>query len=190
MFYTLRVFYTWACNHDLGSKMSLIDFCLGAGTGLASQLVLVSVCSPLVKLFFQAGRSFRGAAIGFCKWCIRVDNLVSKDEVWDTLVFSQWSLADSSVLLCVFKLNGALSEGGRGARLFFRFPSCNCLLAEGNTFFWMTTGWSPSKSATQGGGEGSSCWPMRNCPFVSSIFLCIVSVKLSSFIGESMPVII
>ena len=134
MFYTLGVFYTCACNHDLGSKMSLIDFCLGAGTGLASNLVLVSVCSPSVKLFFLAGRSFRGAAIGFCKWCIRVDNLVSKGAVWDILVFSQLSLTNWSVLLCVFKLNGALSEGGRGARLFFPFPSCNCLLADGNTF--------------------------------------------------------
>lgn len=170
--------------------MSLIDFCRGAGTGLASKLVLVSVCSPSVKLFFLAGRSFRGAAIGFCKWCIRVDNLVSKGEVWDTLVFSQLSLTNWSVLLCVFKLNAALPEGGRGARLFFPFPSCNCLLAGDNTFFLMTTWWLPSKSVAQGGGEDSSCWPIRNSPFVCSIFFCIISVKLSSFIGESMPVII
>lgn len=191
MFYTLRVFYTCACNHDLGSKISLIDFCLGVGTGLASKLVLVSICSPSVKLFFLAGRSFRGAAVGFCKWCMRVDNLVFNDEVWDTLpAFSELSVTNGSVLLCVFKLNGALSGGGRGARLFFLFPSGNCLFAEDNTFFWMTTGWLPSKSVAQGGGEASSCWPIRNCPLVSSTFFCIISVKLSSFIGESMPVII
>lgn len=150
----------------------------------------MSVCSPSVTLFFLAGRSLRGAAIGFCKWCIRVDNLVSKNEVWGILVFSQLSLNNWSVLLCAFKLNGALSGGGRGARLFFLFSLCNCLLAEDNTFFWTTTWWLPSKSVVQGGGEDSSCWLIRNCPFFSSIFFCIRSVKLSSFVGESMPVII
>lgn len=190
MFYTLRVFYTCVHHHDLGSKMSLIHFCLGAGIGLASILVLVSVCSPSVKLLFLAGRSFRGAATGFCKWCIGVDSLVSKGEVWDTLVFSQLPWTNWFLLLCVFKLNGALSEGGRGARLFFPFSSCNCLLAGDNTFFLMRTWWLPSKSVAQEGDEASSCWPIRNSPFVSSIFFCIIPVKLSSFIGESMPVII
>lgn len=170
--------------------MSLIDFCLGGGTGFASELVLESVLSPSVKLFFQAGRSFRGAATGLCNGCIRVDNLVSKEEVWDTLAFPPFSLTNCSVLLCVLKLKGALSEGGRGARLFFPFPSGNCLLSGDSIFFWTTTWWLPSKSVAQGGGEGSSRWPIRNSPFVSSIFFCIMSVKLTSFIGESMPVTI
>lgn len=167
MFCTLRVFYTCVHHHDLGSKMSLIVFCLGAGTGLASILVLVSVCSPSVELLFLAGRSFRGAATGFCKWCIGVDSLVSKGEVWDTLVFSQLPWTNWFLLLCVFKLNGTLSEGGRGARLFFPFSSCNCLLAGDNTFF----------SVAQEGDEDSSCWPTRNSPFVSSIFFVLYQLN-------------
>lgn len=65
--------------------MSLMDFCLGAGTGFVSKLVLVSVCSPSAELFFLAGRSLRGAATGFCKWCVGGDNLGSEGKAPGTL---------------------------------------------------------------------------------------------------------
>lgn len=75
--YTVPASYTCAWSQDRGSRMSLMDFCLGTGTGFASRLVLVSVCPMSAELFFLAGRSLRGAATGFWRWCVGSNSLGS-----------------------------------------------------------------------------------------------------------------
>ena len=72
--------------------MSLMDFCLGAGTGLSSKLVFVSACSPSAELFFLAGGSLRGAATGFWKGCICDDSLGSEGEAAEMLAWVLLSL--------------------------------------------------------------------------------------------------
>lgn len=189
--YIVPASYTCAWSQDRGSRMSLMDFCLGTGTGFASRLVLVSVCPMSAELFFLAGRSLRGAATGFWRWCVGGDSLGSEgeDEAPETPAWVALSL-DWFALPWVFMQKGGWSVGGSGARLFFLFPSGAGSPIGDNTFFSMTISWLPSKTAAHGGAADWSSRPMRNCRLVSPIFFCIMSVTLSSFTGESMPVVI
>lgn len=167
--YTVQASYTCAWSHDRGSRMSLMDFCLGAGTGFPSKLVLASVGPLSSELLFLVGRSLRGAATGFWRWCVGGDSLRSEDGAPETPTWASLSL-DWPMLPCVFTLKGGWSIGGRGARLFFLFPSGAGLPAGDKTFFWMTISWLPSNTEAHGGVVDSSSRPMRNCPLVSPIF--------------------
>lgn len=174
-----------------------MPFCLGVGTGLVSDLVLLpremGFPRPAKPLFPQ-GAVLRGGAMGVCSCCIFVANTDSKEEllagVWSG--FLQFSLPSCSVFTCAFALYGDLSGGGGGALLFF--PLLPSGLVSGFesrcTFFWTVNSWDPSKSDAHRADADSLCWPRRNSPSLSSIFLCMISTKPSCFTGESMPVIL
>lgn len=175
-----------------------MPFCLGVGTGLVSDLVLLTremgFPGPAKPLFLQ-GPILRGAAMGVCSCCIFVANTDSEEEVladvWSG--FPQFSLPSCSVFTCAFALYGDLSEGGGGALLFFPLLSWGLvasLFGSRCMFFWTVISWDPSKSEAHRADADSSCWPRRNSPWLSSIFLCMISTKPSCFTGESMPVIL
>lgn len=175
-----------------------MHFCLGVGTGLVSDSALVTNETGFpwpAKLFFLQEPILQGAAMGVCNCCIIVDNFESKEElladVWSD--FSWFSLPNCSVFTCALALYGDLSEGGGGALLFFPLPSIGLAVSPfepGCVFFWTTILWDPSKSEAHKEDADSFCWPSRNSPSVSSIFLCMISAKPSCFTGESMPVIL
>lgn len=167
-----------------------MHFCLGVGTGLVSDSVLVTKDMGFLwsaKLFFLRGQILRGAAVGACNCCVSIDNTESKELQDVPSGLSQFSLSRSSAFPCAFALYAGLSEGGGGALLFFPLPSLGLAVC---IFFWTTISWDPSKSEAHKEDAGSFCWQSRNSPSLSSIFLCVISAKPSCFTGESMPVIL
>lgn len=120
----LAKYDAYGCNQDLGSSISVMPFCLGVGTGLVSDLVLLTreMGFPMpAKLLFPQGPILRGGAMGACSCCIFVANTDSKEELLAGVCsgFLQFSLPSCSVFTCAFALYGDLSEGGGGALLFF-----------------------------------------------------------------------
>lgn len=89
---------------------------------------------------------------------------------------------------------GSLSDGGGGARRFLLLSGVEFVLGLGlergvEVLLWDTTKeCDPSKRVDQSGASFLSSQPMRKLPSVSSILLWMISVILSNFPGELIPV--
>jgi len=175
-----------------------MHFGLGVGTGLVSGSVLLTneMGFPWpAKLLFLQGPIPWGAVVGVCNCRVFIDSFEWKEELPADvrLDFSQFSLPNCSVFTCAFALYGDLSEGGGGALLFFPLLSLGLVVSLSGLrcmFFCTTISWDPSKSDAHREDADSFCWPSRNSPSLSLIFLCMISAKPSCFTGESMPVIL
>lgn len=177
------------------SLNDILSMFLGAGTGgswlwLWSHSSFFGVYGCWQGSICPRGAFFREEVWFFCSCWMMAENFASSDG---RPVRGLAPLQFSFSWLVVGWTNGTLSEGGGGALLFFLVLVVGLVidwmlsLPGDRIVFWTTIGRDPSNSAAQWGGSLSSSWPMRKRPSVSSILLCIMSVKLSNFPGEPMP---